>query len=76
MAVGPQQRVDAVDDPAEEAAVERLAHGVPHLRRLLHRVGPHDGLTPGHHAVRGQRLLELVGPDAQQQRHCTSDQNE
>lgn len=60
MAVRPQQRVDAVDDPAEEAAVQRLAHGVSHLRRLFHRVGPDDGLAPGHHAVGRQRLLELV----------------
>lgn len=60
MAVGPQQRVDAVDDPAEEAAVEGLAHGVPHLRRLFHRVGPDDGLPPGHDAVGGQGFLELV----------------
>lgn len=67
--VGSQQRVDAVDDPAEEAAVQSLAHGVPHLRGLFHRVGPDDGLPPGHHAVGGQGLLELVRADAQQRRH-------
>lgn len=69
LAVGPEQRVDAVDDPVEEAAVQSLAHGVPHLRRLLHRVGSHDGLAPGHHAVGGQGFLELVGADAQQGCH-------
>lgn len=72
MPVRPQQRVDAVDDPAEEASVQRLAHGVPHLRRLLHRVGPDDGLPPRHHAVGGQGLLELVRADAQQRRHWRS----
>lgn len=70
--VGSQQRVDAVDDPAEEAAVQSLAHGVPHLRGLFHRVGPDDGLPPGHHAVGGQGLLELVRADAQQRRHWRS----
>lgn len=70
--VWPQQRVDAVDDPAEEASVQRLAHGVPHLRRLLHRVGPDDGLPPRHHAVGGQGLLELIRADAQQRRHWRS----
>lgn len=60
VAVGPQQHVDAVDDPVEEAAVESLAHGVPHLRGLLHRVGPDDRLSPGHNAVGGQSFMELV----------------
>lgn len=69
VAVGPQQRVDAVDNPAEEAAVEGLAHGVPHLRRLFHRVGPDDGFSPGHDAVGGQCFLELVWADAQQWCH-------
>ena len=66
VAVGPQQYVDAVDDPAEEAAVQSLAHGVPHLCRLLDGVRPDDRLTPGHHAVRGQGFLELVRADAEQ----------
>lgn len=52
-AVRSQKWVDAVDDPAEEAAVQCLAHGVPHLGGFLHRVGPDDGLSPGHDAVRG-----------------------
>lgn len=60
MAVGPQQRVDAVDNPAEEAAVESLAHGVSHLSSLFHRVGPDDRLSPGHNTVGGQGLMELV----------------
>ena len=55
--VGAEQGVDAVDDPAEKPPVQRLAHSVPHLGGLLHRVGPHDGLAAGHHAVRRQRLL-------------------
>ena len=67
--VGAEQGVDAVDDPAEEASVQRLAHGVPHLRGLLHRVGPYDGLAARHHAVRRQRLLQLIAADAQQRRH-------
>lgn len=60
MAVGPQESVDAVDNPAEEATVERLAHGVPHIRCFVHGVGPDDRLPPGHDAVGGQGFLELV----------------
>ena len=67
--VGAEQGVDAVDDPAEEPSVQRLAHGVPHLGGLLHRVGPDDGLATRHHTVRRQRLLQLVAADAQQRRH-------
>ncbi|PWA18074.1 hypothetical protein CCH79_00004002 [Gambusia affinis] len=75
LTVGPQQRVDAVHDPAEEPGVQSLPHGVPHLHRLLHRVGPDDGLTPRHHAVGGQGFLELVPPNAQQGRHCRETQD-
>lgn len=69
LAVWPQQRVDPVDDPAEETAVQGFAHGVPHLHCLFHRVGPNDRLSPGHDAVGGQGFLELVRANTQQRRH-------
>lgn len=64
--VGLQEGVDAVDDPAEETAVQGLGHGVAHVGGLVHGVGADDGLAPGDHALGGQRLLELLGPDVEE----------
>lgn len=64
--VGLQQGVDAVDYPAEEASVQGLGHGVPDVGGFVHRVGADDGLAPGDHTLRGQRLLELLGADAEE----------
>ena len=63
-----QQGVDAVHYPAEEASIQGLGHGVSHVRGFVHGVGADDGLTSGDHALRGQRLLELLRADAQERR--------
>lgn len=60
-----QEGVDAVDYPAEEASVQGLGHGVPYIGGLVHGVGADDGLTPGHHTVGCQGLLELLRADAE-----------
>lgn len=64
--VGLQEGVDAVDDPAEETAVQGLGHGVADVGGFVHGVGADDGLAPGDHTLGGQRLLELLGPDAEE----------
>lgn len=64
--VGLQQRVDAVDDPAEEASVQGLGHGVSNIGGFVHGVGSNDGLAPRDHTLRGQSLLELLRADAEE----------
>lgn len=64
--VGLQQRVDAVDYPAEEASVQGLGHGVSDIGGFVHGVGADDGFAPGDHTLGGQRLLELLGADAEE----------
>lgn len=68
--VGLQEGVDAVDDPAKEAAVQGLGHGVADVGSFVYGVGADDGLAPGDHALGGQRLLELLGPDAEEEGGC------
>lgn len=63
-----EQGVDAVDDPAEEAPVQGLGHGVSDVSGFVYRVGADDGLAPGDHALGGQRLLEFLGADAEERR--------
>lgn len=63
-----QQRVDAVDYPAEQASVQRLGHGVSDVNGFVHGVGANDGLAPGDHTLGGQRLLELLRADAEERR--------
>lgn len=63
-----QQGVDAVDYPAEEASVQGLGHGVSDVDGFVHGVGADDVLTSGDHTLRGQRLLELLGADAEERR--------
>lgn len=64
--IGLQEGVDAVDDPAEETAVQGLGHGVADVGGFVDGVGANDGLAPGDHALGGQRLLELLRPDAEE----------
>lgn len=63
-----QQGVDAVDNPAEQASVQSLGHGVSDIGSFVHGVGADDGLTSGDHTLRGQRLLELLRADAEESR--------
>lgn len=63
-----QQGVDAIDDPAEQAPVQGLGHGVSDVGGFVHSVGADDGLSPGDHALGGQGLLELLWADAEQRR--------
>lgn len=69
LAVRPQQRVDSVDNPVEEAAVESFTHGVPHLHCFFHCVGSDDRLSAGHNTVGGQGFLQLVWADTKQRCH-------
>lgn len=63
-----QQGVDAVDDPAEQPAVQGLGHGVPHVGGFVHGVGADDGLSSGDHTLGGQSLLQLLRADAEERR--------
>lgn len=73
LTVRPQQRVDPVHDPTEETGVEGFAHGVPHLHRFFHSVGPDNSFSPGHNTVGRQGFLELVWANTQQGRHWQED---
>lgn len=48
-----KQRINAIYDPAEEPAVKRLGHGIPHVRCFVHRVRPDYGLAPCDNTVGG-----------------------
>ncbi len=63
-----QQGVDAVDDPAEEAPVQGLGHGVADISGFVHGVGADDGLAPGDHTLGSQRFLEFLRADAEERR--------
>lgn len=63
-----QQRVDAVDNPAEQASIQRLGHGISDINSFVHGVGADDSLTPSDHTLGGQRLLELLRADAEERR--------
>lgn len=63
-----QQGVDAIDDPAEQPAVQGLGHGVPDVGGFVHSVGADDGLSSGDHTLGSQSLLELLRADAEERR--------
>lgn len=63
-----QQSVDAIHDPAEQAAVQGLRHGVPDVGGFVHSVGADDGLSSGDHTLGGQSLLELLRANAEERR--------
>ena len=67
---GLEQCRDSVDDPGEEAAIQRLGHGISGINSFLHTVGSHNHFPLGHHSRACQTLKQVFDVQAQQLRHC------
>ena len=65
-----EQRRDSVDDPGEEAAIQRLGHGISGIDSFLHTVGSHNHFPLGHHSRACQTLKQVFDVQAQQLCHC------
>ena len=68
----PEEIIDLVDQPTEEASVDGFGESISTVHTLGHCVVPDDHLASGHHTGRGQRHSQLFRVHPKQLGHWNS----
>lgn len=63
-------RIQAMDEPREEASVQRLRHGVPCRTRVSQRVLPLDRFPTRHETGGAERFHKICGVQTEQISDC------